>query len=235
MQQNSIGISCFTLHQEKKNLLLITSDFSLLINPNWIVVLEMNKILRVQWTGMIWCMNYPFTLLMQCFITSLPGIGTTLIFIHLFISKATRYQGKNWSFVGTTIVWSIWHFYYWHCGQEINKWNWVSWSYRDKMDWSFPTRWHWRWLRIWAFVFQSSQLYGWLMWWRIQFWSHTHQPFCRGRKMAEIEKGVQKVHSNYLIPYDMALRRKKKQKCYMSLWQCSSPYTAQCLPVVQLV
>ena len=80
-QQNLSGIGCFTLHQEKKNLIII------LTNPSWILVLEVINMLYVQWTGMRWLTNSSLALMEQYFITSSSGWSITLVFIHLLVNK----------------------------------------------------------------------------------------------------------------------------------------------------
>ena len=81
-----MGIECFYLHQEKKNPILMTSDFDPLTNQS---KKEMINILYVQSIRMKPCMNCPLSLLKQCFFTLLPWIGITSKFIHWLVNKST--------------------------------------------------------------------------------------------------------------------------------------------------
>ena len=103
-QQNSSGIWCFILHQEKKkNLILITFNFALLTNPSWILVLEMINTLYVQQKGMRHLMNCLLISWKPCFNNSSSRIGITSIFIQLLVNKATQDLWRMGHCVGKTM------------------------------------------------------------------------------------------------------------------------------------
>ena len=129
MQQNLLRIVCFNLHQKQSNLILITSDFIPMINPNWILILGMTNVLYVQWTRMRLLMNCPMTLLKQYFI-SLP-LNKYFFVVHaLLVNKSTRCWWRNGStvnaimdiMIGQALLFLRW--WKWK-----NGWNWSSWSH----------------------------------------------------------------------------------------------------------
>ena len=101
---------------------LITSNFAFLIIQSKILVLGVINILYEQWTRMRQLMIRPLPLLKQCFITSLSGIGITLMLIHLLVNKSTRHLWRIRNYEGTitNIMIRQTLIYFWHCTDKGN-------------------------------------------------------------------------------------------------------------------
>ena len=126
------------------------------------------------------------------------------------------------------ILWSVRYFYFWHCGVGKNQWYCSTWSHKDKLDWFLPPRWHWGLLRSSAFTFQSSHLYGWLVWWGVHFFARRHQSF----EDEVVKKGFKMFTQTGLVPYYMTSRIKKNDNSapcsYESLYLLALPHAYQC-------
>ena len=144
---------------------------------------------------------------------------------HQFIVR-NRYYFNLLTFIDQQINkrswqdWKLCRHLHGHCGKDDssidgNERHSDLWIDKDKVDWSLPTRWHRGWLRSSAFMFESSHLYDWLVWWRIYFCPTDINLLPAEEKWLEkevVKKSFKRFTQTGLVLYYMASRTKKKER-----------------------